>query len=97
MNFREVLHMLGMVAMPDGTVGVEGAGVVTRVDEDVIDFTPGQHTFGWIGANFCSYSQPLAAALVRISSNFALEEASTMYTGMSYSLYAHMYVSETDV
>ena len=89
--------MLGMVSMPDGTVGVEGAGVVTRVAEDVLDCTPGEHVFGWIGANFCSYSQPLAAKLVRIPSHFALEEASTMFTGVLSSVYARVHAWETDV
>ena len=72
--------MLGMVSMPNGTVGVEGAGVVTRVGDSECTFVAGEHAFGWIGKNFCSYSMSLLSAMLHSPAHLTHEEIATMST-----------------
>ena len=76
---REVLHLLGMVPMPNGTVGVEGAGHVTRAGHDC-PIQPGECLFGWIGDNFCSYSCCPVEAALRAPAGLGFEQTATMYT-----------------
>eukprot|EP00656_Telonema_subtile_P045087 TRINITY_DN51357_c0_g1_i1.p1 TRINITY_DN51357_c0_g1~~TRINITY_DN51357_c0_g1_i1.p1 ORF type:complete len:1060 (+),score=154.17 TRINITY_DN51357_c0_g1_i1:117-3296(+) len=79
LNFREVLHMLGMVAMPNGTVGIEGAGTVVKAGHAVTGFEIGDRVFGCIGADFASYSTAHSSMLLRLPESVSFAEASSMY------------------
>ena len=72
--------MLGMVSMPNGTVGVEGAGVVTRVGDSECTFVVGECAFGWIGRNFCSYSMSPLSPMFHSPAHLSHEEIATMST-----------------
>jgi phthiocerol/phenolphthiocerol synthesis type-I polyketide synthase C len=72
--------MLGMVSMPNETVGVEGAGVVTRVGDSKCTFVPGEHAFGWIGRDFCSHSMSPLSAMLHSPAHLSQEEIATMST-----------------
>ena len=72
--------MLGMVSMPNGTVGIEGAGVVTCVGDAECIFVPGEGAFGWIGRDFSSYSMSLLSVMLHSPAHLSHEEIATMST-----------------
>ena len=78
LNFREVLHMLGMVSMPDG-VGVEGAGVITKVGYNA-GTSIGSHVFGWIGSDFSNYAIAHTKKMVFAPQSMSFVEAATIFT-----------------
>jgi polyketide synthase 12 len=79
-NFREVLHLLGMVSTPDGTIGGDAAGTVVMVRDKVCGFVEGTPVCGWIGNDFCKYSTPRLGSMVRFPAHLSCEESATMYT-----------------
>ena len=72
--------MLGMVSMPNGTVGVEGAGVITSIDKSDEKFSFGDRVFGWVGSNFCSYAVNKIQSMLHATNGMSFEEVSTIYT-----------------
>ena len=73
--------MLGMVFMPNGTVGVEGAGIVVRTAARTgHSFQSGDRVFGWIGADFGAHNVPFADRMLRAPPKMQPEEVATMYT-----------------
>ena len=79
-NFREVLFLLGMVSIPNGTIGGEATGIVVSVRDESCGFAEGNAVCGWIGNDFCNYSTPPLGSMVRYPRHISCEESATMYT-----------------
>jgi hypothetical protein len=80
-NFREVLHLLGMVSTPGGTIGGDAAGIVVSVRDTSCGVVEGTLVCGWIGNDFCNYSTPPLESMVRFPTHLSYEESTTIYTG----------------
>ncbi|MEC9464965.1 MAG: polyketide synthase dehydratase domain-containing protein, partial [Myxococcota bacterium] len=75
-NFRDVLNALGMVPIP--WLGLELAGVVTEVADDVTHLQVGDRVLGMAQAAFASTAKTDARLLTPIADSMSFEEAATV-------------------
>jgi len=87
LNFRDVMYLMGM--LPDEAVeqgfagaslGLELAGVVTRVGEAVRNFSPGDAVMGFGSSCFSSHVVTEDIALAHIPKTWSYEAAATVPT-----------------
>jgi NADPH:quinone reductase-like Zn-dependent oxidoreductase/acyl carrier protein len=87
LNFRDVMYLMGLLpdeAVENGfagaSLGLECAGVVTRVAPGVHHFRPGDRVMGFGASCFASHVQTRADALAHIPEGWSFEEAATVPT-----------------
>ncbi len=87
LNFRDVMYLMGL--LPDEAVekgfagaslGLEFAGIVSRVGSRVQDFRPGDKVMGFGSACFASYVVTRADAVARLPEEWSFESAATVPT-----------------
>ena len=87
LNFRDVMYLMGL--LPDEAVengfaganlGLEFAGVVTRVGTRVHDYAPGDAVMGFGAACFSSHVVTRADAVVSMPEGWSFEAAATVPT-----------------
>ncbi len=87
LNFRDVMYLMGL--LPDEAVekgfagaslGLECAGVVTRVGEAVTGFAPGDEVMGFGSACFASHMLTTDIALARKPAEWSFAAAATVPT-----------------
>lgn len=87
LNFRDVMYLMGL--LPDEAVekgfsgaslGLEFAGVVSRVGPHVRDFRPGDKVMGFGSACFASHVVTRADAVAPMPENWSFESAATVPT-----------------
>lgn len=87
LNFRDVMYLMGLLpdeAVENGfagaSLGLECAGVVTRVGPQVHHFKPGERVMGFGASCFASHVQTRADALVHLPDDWSFEAAATVPT-----------------
>ncbi len=85
LNFRDVMWALGLLpeeALEDGfagpTLGMEGAGTVTRVGKDVTRYKPGDSVITFAPACFSTHVTVAERGCAPMPSTVSLEEAATI-------------------
>lgn len=87
LNFRDVMYLMGL--LPDEAVekgfagaslGLEFAGIVSRVGPRVRDFRPGDKVMGFGSACFASHVITRADAIAPMPENWSFEAAATVPT-----------------
>ncbi len=87
LNFRDVMYLMGL--LPDEAVekgfagaslGLEFAGIVSRVGSRVQDFRPGDKVMGFGSACFASHVVTRADAVARMPEEWSFESAATVPT-----------------
>lgn len=78
LNFRDVLNVLGMYPGDPGLPGLECAGIVTAIGDDVVDHTVGDAVFGIAPQAFDSHVVTLADLVVPIPPETSFAEAATL-------------------
>ncbi|MCX8146186.1 MAG: SDR family NAD(P)-dependent oxidoreductase [Azovibrio sp.] len=87
LNFRDVMYLMGL--LPDEAVekgfagaslGLEFAGIVSRVGARVRDFRPGDKVMGFGSACFASHVVTRADAVARMPEEWSFESAATVPT-----------------
>lgn len=87
LNFRDVMYLMGL--LPDEAVekgfagaslGLEFAGIVSRVGSRVRDFRPGDKVMGFGSACFASHVVTRADAVARMPEEWSFESAATVPT-----------------
>lgn len=87
LNFRDVMYLMGL--LPDEAVekgfagaslGLEFAGIVSRVGSRVRDFRPGDKVLGFGSACFSSHVVTRADAVARMPEEWSFEAAATVPT-----------------
>jgi acyl transferase domain-containing protein len=92
LNFIEVLYALGMLpAPPDGPVrfGLECAGRIAALGEEVTEFQVGDEVFGFAPRAFSKFATTAAASIARKPAGLSLQDAATLpaaFTTAYYSL-----------
>lgn len=92
LNFQEILYALGAMPPPVGavTLGLECAGVITRVGADVLDLRPGMEVIAIGGPCLSRYVTLNASAVASKPAGLSWEEAagvSIAYLTAQYSLH----------
>ncbi|PHH88306.1 hypothetical protein CDD83_7707 [Cordyceps sp. RAO-2017] len=75
---QDVLHCMGLLALPDGSFGTEGSGVVTKVGSGVADLRPGDRVLYMARHCFSTQATMSAQRCVRIGPSLSWENAATM-------------------
>ena len=75
-NFRDVLNVLGMVETP--WLGLELAGIVSEVADDVTTLAVGDRVLGLADSTFASTTTADARYLVRIPDGMRFQDAATI-------------------
>ena len=78
LNFRDVLNALGLYPGEAGPLGLECAGLVTRIGSGVTQFKPGCRVFGLCERGFSTYTTAHAALLAEIPASFSDAEAAAL-------------------
>ncbi|WP_322995294.1 SDR family NAD(P)-dependent oxidoreductase [Castellaniella sp.] len=87
LNFRDVMYLMGL--LPDEAVehgfagaslGLECAGIITRVGADVHDLQPGDAVMGFGASCFASHVVTRADAVARMPEAWSFEAAATVPT-----------------
>ncbi len=78
LNFKDVVVALGLVADPEVSVGIEGAGVVLEVAPDVTDLAPGDRVLGLVADAFGPVAVAEAARLVRVPDGWSFVQAASV-------------------
>ncbi len=100
LNFRDVMYLMGL--LPDEAVengfaganlGLEFAGVVTRVGARVHDYAPGDAVMGFGAACFSSHVVTHADAVVSMPEGWSFEAAATVPTVFFTVYYALKYLA----
>jgi NADPH:quinone reductase-like Zn-dependent oxidoreductase/acyl transferase domain-containing protein len=74
LNFKDLAIQLGMI--PESAMGLESAGVVTRVGSGVTCFKPGDRVFGFTyDGSYATYGRGLQGTLVKVPENLSFAEA----------------------
>jgi acyl transferase domain-containing protein/D-arabinose 1-dehydrogenase-like Zn-dependent alcohol dehydrogenase/lauroyl/myristoyl acyltransferase/acyl carrier protein len=78
LNFKDVVKAIGLVP-PDGTgIGLEGAGVVLEVADDVISVAPGDRVLGLIPDAFGPLAVTDSRLLARMPEGWSFAEAASV-------------------
>lgn len=87
LNFRDVMYLMGILpdeAVENGfagaSLGLEFAGVVSRVGEAVQDLAPGDAVMGFGAACFASHVVTRASAVARLPAGWSFASAATVPT-----------------
>lgn len=103
LNFRDVLWAMNMLpeeAVADGfsgaTIGMECAGTVVRVGEDVSGLAPGDRVLGFASGCFASHVTTATGALGRIPEGLSFEEAATLPTTFLTAWYALVHLARLE-
>ena len=103
LNFRDVMWALGLLpeeALEDGfagpTLGMEGAGTVTRVGPNVARFKPGDKVLTFAPACFATHVTVSAHACAPMPSTVTLEEAATIPVTFLTAYYALVYLAHLE-
>ncbi|MCG8492602.1 MAG: SDR family NAD(P)-dependent oxidoreductase [Sneathiellales bacterium] len=85
LNFRDVMWAMGILkdeAVENGfagpSLGMEGAGIITRTGTDVQDFKPGDRVMCFAPRCFADYVVTNTTAVAKIPDNMAYSEAATI-------------------
>ncbi len=100
LNFRDVMYAMGLLsdeAVESGfsgpTLGMEFAGIVTGVGDDVSRFVEGDHVMGFAPACFSTEIITAVEAAAKIPRNWQFEEAATVPTTFFTAYYALEYLA----
>ncbi|PLX36687.1 MAG: fatty acid synthase [Hyphomicrobiales bacterium] len=103
LNFRDVMWSLGLLpeeALEDGfagpTLGMEGAGIITRVGPDATRLKPGDHVLTFAPACFASHVTVDERACAPMPSTVSLEEAATIPVTFLTAYYALVYLAHLE-
>jgi acyl transferase domain-containing protein/NADPH:quinone reductase-like Zn-dependent oxidoreductase/NADP-dependent 3-hydroxy acid dehydrogenase YdfG/acyl carrier protein len=95
LNFRDVLWAMGMLpeealeyGFAGATIGMECAGVVTRVGSAVRDLRAGDRVMGFASSTFASHVTTRAAGIGHLPANVSLAEGATIPTTFITAWYA---------
>ena len=95
LNFRDVMYALGLLsdeAIESGftgpTLGLEFAGTITDVGEEITDFAPGDDVVGFGPASFSNHLTVDARTLAHRPANITAEAAATIPTTFFTAYYA---------
>ena len=101
LNFRDVMYLMGLLpdeALEKGfagpTLGLEFAGIVTRVGSAVDSLKPGDHVMGFGPACFSSHVVTPAHALMPMPEGWTFEAAATVPTVFLTSYYALKHLAD---
>ncbi|OAQ63678.2 polyketide synthase [Pochonia chlamydosporia 170] len=78
LNFKDVLGALGVIPYPEDGLGLEGAGIITRVGVDVTDLQPGNRVMFLADGSFASHVTTPAKLCERIPLHMSYEDAASM-------------------
>ncbi|KAI3322568.1 putative polyketide synthase [Xylariaceae sp. AK1471] len=78
LNFKDVVVAMGIIELPSRQFGLEAAGVVTRVGQDVKEFEVGDRVGCMATQAFSSVMVSPDISCVRIPEGISFEEAATM-------------------
>lgn len=101
LNFRDVMLTMGL--LPDDAVesgfagpnlGLEFAGVITRVGEDVQGLSVGDNVVGFAPSCFASYVATSAHTVARMPENWSYEAAATIPTVFFTAWYALKHLAQ---
>ncbi|MBC7923388.1 MAG: SDR family NAD(P)-dependent oxidoreductase [Ferruginibacter sp.] len=97
LNFKDVMNVMGLLtdeAVEGGVagknLGLECAGVVTAVGDDVREFAVGDEVMAWAAHSFAGYTRARTSCAVRKPTTLTFEEAATVtvvYLTAYYSLH----------
>lgn len=77
LNFKDLAIQLGMI--PESAMGMEAAGVVTRVGSGVTYFRPGDRVFGLTGlGSFATYARGWQNTLAKVPDNLSFAQAAIL-------------------
>jgi len=103
LNFRDVMWALGLLpeeALEDGfagpTLGMEGAGTVTRVGDGATRYKPGDRVITFAPACFASHVTVSERACAPMPSTVTLEEAATIPVTFLTAYYALVHLAHLD-
>lgn len=103
LNFRDVMYALGMLsdeAIENGfagpTLGLEFAGVVSRVGSAVIGYRPGDNVAGFGPASFGNRVLTQASAISHIPAGFSFEAAATIPSAFFTVYYALQHLARLE-
>jgi acyl transferase domain-containing protein/NADPH:quinone reductase-like Zn-dependent oxidoreductase/acyl carrier protein len=91
LNFIEVLYALGMLPdLPGGAVrfGLECAGRIAAVGENVTEFRPGDQVFGFAPGSFSRFTTTNAASVARKPGHLTCEQAATIPAAFATAYYS---------
>lgn len=101
LNFRDVMYVMGMVpdeAVENGfagaSLGLEFAGVITRIGQRVFDLAPGDAVMGFGSACFASHVVTKANAVARKPDHWSFEAAATVPTAFFTAYYALKHLAD---
>ena len=76
-NFKDLAVMLGKIQ--ETPVGLEAAGIVTKVGSGVTRFKPGDHVFGFtFSGAFSTYARSFEGTLVKLPENVSFADAAVI-------------------
>jgi hypothetical protein len=81
LNFKDVMVAMGLLggaSIEQSGLGVEAAGVVSRVGRDVKDLDPGDRCFAFSGGSFTTSLTTKRSHCVKIPRHLSFEEAASM-------------------
>jgi phthiocerol/phenolphthiocerol synthesis type-I polyketide synthase C len=95
LNFRDVMYAMGMLpdeAVEDGfcgpTLGMEVAGIVTRVGAAVVEVAPADAVIGFAPASFANRVRTRSLAVARKPAHWSFAAAATVPTAFFTAYYA---------
>ena len=95
LNFRDVMYAMGLLpdeAVEDGfcgpTLGMEVAGIVTRVGTAVVELAPGDAVIAFAPASFANRVRTRSLAVARKPSEWSFAAAATVPTAFFTAYYA---------
>ncbi|MEQ9440316.1 MAG: SDR family NAD(P)-dependent oxidoreductase [Cyclobacteriaceae bacterium] len=106
LNFKDIMNVMGLLndeAVQGGiagkNLGLECAGVITRVGKNVTDLSIGDGVMAWAANSYAGYTVTPATCVVKKPAHLSFEEAATItvvYLTAHYSLNYLARISEDD-
>ncbi len=101
LNFRDIMHLMGLLpdeafenGLAGANLGLEFAGIVSRVGSRVRDFTPGDKVMGFGSACFASHVVTRADAVARMPEEWSFVSAATVPTVFLTVFYALKHLAD---
>jgi len=96
LNFKEVLYAMGLLVAPSDMrvkFGMECAGRIVQVGENVEDFSPGDEVISFAPASFSAFTTAPAALTARKPAHLSFEEAATIPVAFMTAYYSLIKIS----